>query len=459
MSWGTISNWSADALPGPLSAVRINLPGTFAITLNTDVEIGSIVIDGLSGTQTLDFGTHQLKTNGPVTVGTNGALNVGAGTLVSGTTLTNGGNIFVNNGSIAADNMQNLPGGVLSGSGTVAANVENNGSLLPGLLTIQGDLTQTPFGDTQIDIAGTAPGQFDRLAIHGTAALDGTLKVNFIDGFIPSVGDSFSFLTFASSSGNFAHTESQPVGLNGSLTGTGFSIHVATVANGPIAWTGSGDGVSWNDPQNWNLNRTPTPLDDVTIDVPGEHTIVISGVTARAHSLQTNEPLRIVSTGLVVTLDLSLVDDLTLENGSVEVPALRMNFGTLRGNGTIIGNLVNFSVVAPGAATGSAGLLTINGDFTQNLSGTLEMEIAGTLPATFDRVAVTGTAKLDGKLETDRRCRICAAGRRRHQSFELHHTLRRILYLRGIRVFRRPLRSAAGTSFIRRHSRSGSNRQ
>ncbi|HET9131023.1 MAG TPA: hypothetical protein VFO86_08755, partial [Terriglobia bacterium] len=396
VSWNDPLNWSGNVLPGAHSAVRINMPGTFTIALTSDVQIGSLVIDGSTGTQTLNFGTHQLNTGGALTVTSNGVLNVGTGALISGTTLTNGGSIFINNGTIAAGNTQNLPGGVLSGSGTVTSNIVNNGSLLPGLLTIQGNLTQTPFGQTQIDIAGTAPGQFDKLSVDGTAALDGTLKVNFIDGFVPAVGDSFNFLTFTTSTGTFAHTQSQPVGLSGSLSGSGFSINVASVTNGPMAWTGSGDGVSWNDPLNWSLDRTPTPLDDVTIDVSGEQTIVIAGAITRAHSLATSEPLRIVSTSLVVTLDLGLVNDLTLENGSVEVPFLQMNLGTLRGNGTIIGNLVNSSIVSPGA---SPGLLTINGNFTQNLSGTLVMEIAGTLPATVDRIAVTGTAILDGKLK------------------------------------------------------------
>ena len=38
------------------------------------------------------------------------------------------------------------------------------------------------------------------------------------------------------------------------------------------------------------------------------------------------------------------------------------------------GNVVNNGIVAPGA---SMGTLTVNGDYTQNPSGTLRIEVAG----------------------------------------------------------------------------------
>lgn len=66
--------------------------------------------------------------------------------------------------------------------------------------------------------------------------------------------------------------------------------------------------------------------------------------------------------------------------------------GILGGNGTLSGLVTNFGTVAPGH---SIGHLTIAGDFRQDASGTLGIEIGNGMA---DRLTVTGTAFLDGTL-------------------------------------------------------------
>jgi autotransporter-associated beta strand protein len=66
--------------------------------------------------------------------------------------------------------------------------------------------------------------------------------------------------------------------------------------------------------------------------------------------------------------------------------------GMLRGHGTIDGNVTNAGTVFPG---GSIGTLTVNGNFTQEASGILNIEVAGTGS---DQLNVTGTATLAGGL-------------------------------------------------------------
>ena len=66
--------------------------------------------------------------------------------------------------------------------------------------------------------------------------------------------------------------------------------------------------------------------------------------------------------------------------------------GTLRGHGTIDGNVTNSGVVFPG---GSIGTLTVNGNYTQASSGTLNIEVAGNGN---DQLDVTGKATLAGNL-------------------------------------------------------------
>jgi hypothetical protein len=44
-----------------------------------------------------------------------------------------------------------------------------------------------------------------------------------------------------------------------------------------VSWDGGGDGSTWTDPLNWSNDAVPTASDDVTIDVPGDLTIVLNG--------------------------------------------------------------------------------------------------------------------------------------------------------------------------------------
>ena len=81
-------------------------------------------------------------------------------------------------------------------------------------------------------------------------------------------------------------------------------------------------------------------------------------------------------------------------NGSITTTDLIVQFGAwLKGNGVIFGNVINNGTLAPG---NSPGTLTINGNFTQSSSGTLEIEVASL--TNFDRLLVSGNASLAGRL-------------------------------------------------------------
>ena len=77
---------------------------------------------------------------------------------------------------------------------------------------------------------------------------------------------------------------------------------------------------------------------------------------------------------------------------------ININAGTLRGVGTVTGNVTNAGTVQPGGA-GVAGLLTVTGNYTQTAAGSLLIDIGGTTVGTqYDRLAVSGTATLAGTL-------------------------------------------------------------
>ena len=86
------------------------------------------------------------------------------------------------------------------------------------------------------------------------------------------------------------------------------------------------------------------------------------------------------------------------DGGLAAAPIIVINAqSTLRGDGTAMGEVVNYGDVAPGL---SAGVLSIDGDFIQPPEGALQIELGGTMPgSSYDVLAITGAATLDGVLE------------------------------------------------------------
>jgi arylsulfatase A-like enzyme len=77
-----------------------------------------------------------------------------------------------------------------------------------GILTIEGDFTQTAEGTLAIDLGGTdnsnpLDADYDAIIVTGTATLAGDLAVSLIDGFVPDEGDSFTILTAGAITGTF----------------------------------------------------------------------------------------------------------------------------------------------------------------------------------------------------------------------------------------------------------------
>lgn len=105
-----------------------------------------------------------------------------------------------------------IQGGIVTGTGTINANLTNNGQIkpgqtagVPGVLTISGDYTQTANGKLDIEIGGiTAGTQYDQLQIGGAANIDGLLTIVHINNFVPSLSDTFQVMTYASRAGSFS---------------------------------------------------------------------------------------------------------------------------------------------------------------------------------------------------------------------------------------------------------------
>jgi hypothetical protein len=176
---------------------------------------GSVVADAITlGGATGSSGEYNLSGSAMLVVGTlskgasGGALNMTGGTLTAGTVAFS----FTNNG------------------GTIAPGAS------PGLMNVTGDLTNAS-GTLRMELAGTADGQYDKIAVTGALHAGGILDIDLLGAFTPAAGDAFNLFDFTSSSGGFQlMLPALPAGLNwnsSNLLNTG--VLFVTSALGPNA--------------------------------------------------------------------------------------------------------------------------------------------------------------------------------------------------------------------------------
>jgi hypothetical protein len=147
-----------------------------------------------------------------------GAVAVGAGSaFTAGGNYTQTGGATAVDGTLTANSTVAVNGGVLSGAGTVNANVVNAALVSPGdspgTLTVNGNYTQTAAGALTVEIGGPDSGSgYDQLAISGTATLAGAINLVMVNNYVPDFGTTFHVLTFAGHSGDFDAYNGQNIG-------------------------------------------------------------------------------------------------------------------------------------------------------------------------------------------------------------------------------------------------------
>ena len=191
------------------------------------VPVGSVEGDGnvFLGANNLIVGTNNTSTtfsgviqDGGQNGGIGGSLTkIGTGTLDLTGANTYTGNTNINRGVLKVDgsvtsNTFVNDGGTLAGTGTVIGNVTNNhgGTVSPGdasggTLTVNSYTTQMGGGTLLIDIAGPNTGQFSVLDVLGNANLNpiALLLPVLQNGFVPTVGESFTFMNYSDLTGTF----------------------------------------------------------------------------------------------------------------------------------------------------------------------------------------------------------------------------------------------------------------
>jgi hypothetical protein len=166
---------------------------------------GAILANAPAAQLTVLPSSPGLTSNGSVSAATGSTLSINGSFTETAGTVTTDGTLTTNSGLT-------IQGGSLLGKGTFTGDVTSSGVVMPGdavgqtgILTQSGHYTQNAGGELDVSIGGhTVGGQYDKLAVSSAAALGGTLRITLINGFVPTIGDTFQILTAGSRSNTFA---------------------------------------------------------------------------------------------------------------------------------------------------------------------------------------------------------------------------------------------------------------
>jgi hypothetical protein len=155
---------------------------------------GTITVNSQQGGN----GTRLLIASGPATIGGTGTIVLNASANLDTAQLS------TNNGGWT---MTLGPGQTLKGNGRTYTPVELQGTIAPGLsagrIEPRHALVMTPSATADIEIGGTAAGTYDVVASNNPVTVDGTLRVNLINGFNGGIGQEWTVISGSSLAGRF----------------------------------------------------------------------------------------------------------------------------------------------------------------------------------------------------------------------------------------------------------------
>ena len=353
---GTLQAGAANALSANSAVTLANTAGATLDLNNFNNTIYSLAGGGTTGgSVTLGSGTLTTgDTNATTTYGGNisgtgaltkqgsGIFTLSGANTYSGTTTIIAGTLAVN-GSITSVVTVSISG-TLGGSGTITGNVSNSGTVSPGstctagLLTISGNYTQNGNGTLVIDIGNTTAGTgYDQLAVVGggtTANLSGALTINLINSFVPTMGNSFSVLTFVSQSGDFVAKNGLVPYLTPSYTTTSLVLSDSTAFVVNTADSGAG-----------SLRQAITDANAHT-NVGGPDTIAFNIPTGDSNYHAATGSWTITPASVLPAISDSVSLDATTQPGYANAPLIEIDGSTIPNPNS---NTVGLSLSANGS--------------------------------------------------------------------------------------------------------------
>ncbi|PMS12829.1 autotransporter domain-containing protein [Trinickia caryophylli] len=405
----------------------ISGPGTVTLTGGKTLTLTGT--NTYTGTTTITNGTLALSGSGSIAasggVVDNSALDISATTAgASITALTGSGAVALGGKTLTLSNAAGTFSGVIGGSGglTVAGGTQT----LTGANTYTGTTT-IGSGAALVLGAGGGLASSSNVVNNGTLDLSSTTSGASMAGLAGSgsVALGARTLTLTNAASTFSGTISGTGGLTldggtQTLTGANTYAGATTINGGTLALSGAGSLPSTT---SIALAGSGATLD---VSAAGAQAIKdLSGVTGSQLALGSNTLAVTTTTDATFagtltgsgafakqgsgTLTLNGISSgftgaTTVAAGTLEVgdasnatAVLGGNVtvasaGTLRGHGTVSGNVLNNGIVMPG---GSIGTLTVGGNYTQASNATLTLEVS---PSAGSQLKVNGSASLGGGL-------------------------------------------------------------
>jgi hypothetical protein len=199
--------------------------------------------------------------------------------------------------------------------------------------------TQGNGGELVFALAGTVPDrEYGRMVVdeEGFLSLDGTLTVEFVNGFTPQIGQSFDLITAPGRDGDFERylVPMMPGPKAFHLAWSDAArLTLNVVQPEPIESVGGG---SWTDENTWSTFAVPETHSHVILSGGGAtlfnrhatvHSVTIAGQTLRINlgSLLATDRIVVQDGGTLTLFPLS----------GVTSPLVHLQGGTLRGEGTV----------------------------------------------------------------------------------------------------------------------------
>ena len=377
-----------------LAAVTNNTGGTIE-ALNGSTVILSTGFSGSGGTfSTSGTGIIQSQNgqlDGTVNVPTNtGAIEVNGFDLFTKGTIANNGVISIPNGCM----IMNAPT-TLTGTGTLTMGTTGcifgaglaftNASTIEGAGTI-GDSNPMPITNTGTILANT-PGATLFVTPNTTGFTNtGALVVN--------AGSTLDI------TGTFNNLK------KGVLTGGTYSVsgvldmqNSIVTAGAPITLSGTG--------QIFDAFHGVSALASLATNSGKGLLTVQSGQSLTTAGNFTNKAKLIVGAGSTFTAGGSFTEagGTATVDGTLAAPTgVTIKTGTVEGQGTLAAVVTSSAILVAGDTTTKPGLLKITGSYTQNATGSLDVDITGSTVGTqYSQLAVSNGASLNGKLNIKRK--------------------------------------------------------
>ncbi|MCP4634844.1 MAG: hypothetical protein GY848_00005, partial [Methyloversatilis sp.] len=299
---------------GETSIGSLGIPGgtaNYAVVTND----GDIMV----GSGSLRFGVGYSGAQGGGSFTHNGQIDVVTGALLEfGGSLTHNGHTFIDSGATLRriGGFTNSAAGTIQGFGTLDVGSGNtfrndgtlqvgdvfNGVNTHGTMRVTGNYLQGNGGRLLMAVGGPAAGQYDQLAVSGSATLGGTLVVSEAAGY---ARDSVAIDLITANgglSGSFA-TVTLPFEGYAVAQGTNaVRLNYAAIVCGGICWDGGAGTDLWTDAANWTGNVLPGLNDLVFINLANGGQVRLTGGDQRIAALNTGSGSTLTISGGALTI-------------------------------------------------------------------------------------------------------------------------------------------------------------